>query len=149
MAKPSKNPSGNKIVVTLRTDLVDGVRKRSAEMEQNYSQFVNLCVEGCLSAMEDSSLGGTTIPIVAINRKLNGKTLLTSQSFRNLIGIVAPEFQQLEEDIAEIWIDLINKHEGPLTNDILSGYRRLAIEMNKERIAHRRKVAKIKKGQEF
>ena len=72
-------PKGRKRVpLVLRVDLIDRVINKAQTLQQNPNNFVNLCVEGVLDAMDAS--GDYKIPILELYNQVKGKTFLTSKS---------------------------------------------------------------------
>ena len=143
MSKPS-SPVPKK-VIAVRLDLLPRLMQRAEELKQNPNQLANLFMEGCLDAMDAE--GACEIPIVQIYRTLKGKTLLTSKAVMAICSVVVPEIYKIDQEEQRILLDLINKHDGPLTAHILKGYHQLAAQMNKERIEHEREVARLQRAQ--
>ena len=144
MPKPASSPAPKK-VISVRLDLLPRLIQKAEELEQNPNQLVNLFTEGCLDAMDAE--GTYEIPVVQIYRTLKGKTLLTSKAVMAICSVVVPEIYKIEQEQQKILLDLINKHDGPLTATTLKGYQQLATQMNKERIEHEREVARLQRAQ--
>ena len=145
MAKKSASPSVSKKVIAVRLDLLPRLIEVAAELKQNPNQLANLLMEGGLDAM--LAEGTQESPIVQLYRTLKGKTLMTSKAIMSICSVVVPDIHQIEHHQQRILLDLINKHDGPLTAGILKGYQQLAAQMNKERIEHEKQVAKLQKMQ--
>jgi hypothetical protein len=142
---PKKSSSAPKKLIAVRLDLIPRLIQRAEELKQNPNQLANLCIEGCLDAMDAE--GAAEIPIVQIHRTLKGKTLLTSKAVMAICSAFVPEIYNIDQERRRILLDLINKHDGPLTANILKGYHQLATQMNKERIEHEKEVARLQRAQ--
>ena len=145
MAKKSASPSVSKKVIAVRLDLLPRLIEVAAELKQNPNQLANLLMEGGLDAMQAE--GTLESPIVQLYRTLKGKTLMTSKAIMSICSVVVPDIHEIEHHQQRILLDLINKHDGPLTAGILKGYQQLAAQMNKERIDHEKQVAKLQRTQ--
>ena len=143
MPKPSL--SAHKRVVSIRIDLLPRLIQKAEELHQNPNQLANLLVEGALDAMDAE--GTYESPIVQTYRALKGKSLLTSKAVMAICSVVVPEIYKIDQDQQRILLDLINKHDGPLTATTLKGYHQLATQMNKERIEHEREIARLQRAQ--
>jgi len=140
----SKETPARRVTLVLRNDLNDRVIKRAAELGQNPNNFVNLCVEGCLNAMDDKE---TTyeIPIITLDRMKRKKTLLDSVVARRIIELFAPKAEEITGEHHRFFAELVNQHEGALTSEIMQFYWRRAAEMNKQRIETEKELAKLQK----
>jgi hypothetical protein len=145
LAMPKPASSVPKKVIAVRLDLLPRLMQRAEELKQNPNQLANLLMEGAMDAMDAE--GTYEIPIVQIYRTLKGKTLLTSKAVMAICSVVVPEIYKIDQEEQRILLDLINKHDGPLTAHILKGYHQLAAQMNKERIEHEREVARLQRAQ--
>jgi hypothetical protein len=130
-----------KKVVSIRQDLLSRLQAYSKELKQNANQFANLCVEGCMDAIELE--GAYEIPIVQLARALKGKSCLTSKSVMAICAAFVPEVYEVDSQQRKFLIELINKHDGPLTSGILKGYFGLSEQMNAQRIDHEKQITKL------
>jgi hypothetical protein len=139
-----KEPKPRRVTLVLRNDLNERAIKRAAELGQNPNNFVNLCVEGCLDAMDDDK---TTyqIPIITLDRIKRKRTLLDSEILRRVVEIFAPKAEEITAEHHRFFAELINQHEGPLNPELMQFYWRRAAEMNKQRIETEKELAKLKK----
>lgn len=142
---PKTSPSIPKKVIAVRLDLLPRLIQKAEELKQNPNQLANLLMEGGMDAMDAE--GTYESPIVQIYRTLKGKTLLTSKAVMAICSVVVPEIYKIDQEQQRILLDLINKHDGPLTANILRGYHQLAAQMNKERIEHEKEVARLQRAQ--
>jgi len=145
MPKKSTSPHVSKRVIAVRLDLLPRLTQVAAELKQNPNQLANLLMEGGLDAM--LAEGTQESPIVQLYRTLKGKTLMTSKAIMSICSVVVPDIHEIEQHQQRILLDLINKHDGPLTAGILKGYHQLAAEMNKVRIQHEKQAAKLQRMQ--
>jgi hypothetical protein len=142
---PKNTPSVPKKIIAVRLDLLPRLMQKCQELKQNPNQLANLLMEGGLDEMDAEGTYGS--PIVQIYRTLKGKTLLTSKAVMAICSVVVPEIYKIDQEQQKILLDLINKHDGPLTANILKGYQQLAAQMNKERIEHEKEVARLQRTQ--
>jgi hypothetical protein len=139
---PDSSPAPKK-VIAVRQDLLPRLIQKARELKQNPNQLANLLMEGGLDAMDAESAYES--PIVQLYRTLTGKTSLSSKAVMTICSLVVPEIFQIDQHQKKFLLDLINKHDGPLTSNILKGYHQLAVQMNMERIEHERQLAKLKR----
>ena len=132
-------------MIAVRLDLSSLLIQKAGELKQNPNQLANLLMEGGLDAMDAE--GTHESPIVQLYRTLKGKTLLTSKAVMAICSVVVPELHEIEQHQQRILLDLINRHDGPLTAGILKGYQQLAAQMNRERIENEKHVAKLQRMQ--
>jgi hypothetical protein len=141
-----KNPDTTTVpkkVIAVRQDLLPRLIQKAGELKQNPNQLANLLMEGGLDAMDAD--GSYDSPIVHLYRTLKGKSLLTSKAVMTICSLMVPEIFQIEQHEKKILLDLINRHDGPLTPSILKGYRQLAVQMNKDRLEHERQFVKLQR----
>ncbi|HEY5705885.1 MAG TPA: hypothetical protein VIS96_09960 [Terrimicrobiaceae bacterium] len=143
--KTSKTaPKGRKRVpLVLRVDLIDRVMNKAQTLQQNPNNFVNLCVEGVLDAMDAS--GDYKIPILELYNQVKGKSFLTSKPVMALVGAFVPDIHDIDEHERQFLMELVSRHEDRLTAEIFKGLRKLAQRMNAERMAHEREFKRITK----
>ena len=123
-------------------ELIDRVLEKANLLQQGPNNFVNLCVEGILDAM-DAPQTGYDIPILALYNQVKGRTLLNSKAVMTLVGAFVPEVYDIDAQEQKLLMELVNKHEGRLTSEVFKGYRKLAQRMNMERIAHEKELKKL------
>ena len=136
-SKPKKKPR-KRITLVLRVELIDRVLEKANLLQQGPNNFVNLCVEGILDAM-DAPQTGYDIPILALYNQVRGRTFLNSKAVMTLV----PEVYDIDAQEQKFLMELVNKHEGHLTSEVFKGYRKLAQRMNMERIAHEKELNKL------
>jgi hypothetical protein len=141
MESKSKKQSRKRITLVLRVDLIDRVLEKAKLLQQGPNNFVNLCVEGVLDAM--NAPGSYDIPILSLHNQVEGKTFLTSKAVMTIVGALVPEIYEIDAQEQKFLMELVNKHEGRLTAEVFKGYRKLAQRMNMERIAHEKELKKI------
>ncbi len=129
------------MIVAVRQDLVPIVVQRANELGQNPNLFVNFCLDGCLQAMEAADT--IDIPVVKMHRTLTGKTFYTSDAVMKIISTIAPEAREMDRCVHGYWLELVSKHEGKMTSEILKGYYKVAVKMNMERVAHEKEIKKL------
>ena len=134
MESKSKKQPRKRITLVLRVDLIDRVLEKAKLLQQGSNNFVNLCVEGVLDAMD--APGSYDIPILSLHNQVEGKTFLTSKAVMAIVGALAPEVYEIDAQEQKFLMELVNKHEERLKAEVFKGYRRLAQRMNQERIAH-------------
>ena len=132
-----------RIPLVLRTDLIDRLLDKAQTLQQNPNNFVNLCVEGVLDAMD--SPGDYKIPILDLYNQVKGKTLLTSKPVMAIVSAFYPEIGDMDEQVQKILMELVGKHEGRLTAEIFKSLRKLATRINMERVDNEREFKKITK----
>ena len=135
MEPKSKKQPWKRITLVLRVDLIDRVLEKAKLLQQGPNNFVNLCVEGVLDAM-DAPGTGYDIHILSLYNQVKGKTFLTSKAIMSLVGALVPEIYEVDAQEQKFLMELVNNHEGRLTSEVFKGYRKLAQRMNMERIAH-------------
>ena len=138
--KIQKKPR-KRITLVLRVDLIDRVLEKAKLLQQGPNNFVNLCVEGVLDAMD--APGSYDIPILSLHNQVKGKTFLTSKAVMAIVGALVPEVYEIDAQEQKFLMELVNKHEGRLTAEVFKGYRKLAQRMNQERIAHEKELKKL------
>ena len=140
----SNETPARRVTLVLRNDLNDRAIKRAAELGQNANNFVNLCVEGCLNAM-DGKHTTYDIPIITLDRIKRKKTLLDSVIARRIIELFAPNAEVITDEQHRFLAELVNQHEGSLTPELMKFYWKRATEMNKQRIETEKELAKLQK----
>jgi hypothetical protein len=138
----SKKQPRKRITLVLRVELIDRVLEKARLLQQGPNNFVNLCVEGILGAMNDMGTG-SEIPVLALYNQIKGRTFLTTKAVMTLLGALVPEVRDIDAQEQNFLIDLVNRHEGNLTLEVLRCYRKLAHRMNTERAAHERELRKL------
>ena len=111
-------------------------------MQQDPNNFVNLCVEGILDAM-DAPQTGYDIPILALYNQVKGRTLLNFQGRHDLVGAFVPEVYDIDAQEQKIPDGACQQARRPSDAEIFKGYRKLAQRMNMERIAHEKELKKL------
>ena len=132
-----------RLTMMVRSDLTERVLKLAPEVSQNPNSFVNLCVEGCLDAMEAEDIG-YEIPIIKLYRTVRKKAVLDSKWVTAICSIFAPRTEEVTEHHHRFLAELINQHEGPLTADAMNFYWKKATEMNMARIQTEKEAIKFK-----
>lgn len=143
--KPSSTDKRKRLTLVLRVDLIDRVKEKADLLQQGPNHFVNLCVEGVLDAME--AKGGYDIPIVELYNQIKGKSFLNSKEVMTIVSAFAPDVFAIDQNEQRFLVELINKHQGPLTSDTFDGYRKLAQRMNRDRIEYEKQLRKIHPAQ--
>jgi len=141
-----KNPDSStapKKVISIRQALIPRLMEKARELKQNPNQLVNLFAQGGLDAMDAE--GVYEIPIIHLYRTLKGKPLLTYKALMTLYSVIVPEICDIDPHEKKFLFDLINRHDGPLTPNILKGYHQVAVQMYKERLDHERQLAKLQR----
>jgi len=140
----SKETPARRVTFVLRNDLNERAIKRAAELGQNPNNFVNLCVEGCLNAMDGKE---TTyeIPIITLDRIKRKRTLLDSGIVRRVIELFAPHAEEITSEHHRFLAELVNQHEGPLSPELMQFYWRRATEMNRQQIETEKGLARLQK----
>ena len=141
MEPKSKKQPRKRITLVLRVDLIDRVLEKAELLQQGPNNFVNLCVEGVLDAMD--APGTYDIPILSLHNQVKGKTFLTSKAVMAIASAIVPEIYEIDAQEQKFLMELVNKHEGRLTAEVFKGYRKLAQRMNQERIAHEKELKKL------
>jgi len=77
-----------RLTMMVRSDLTERVLKLAPTVSQNPNSFVNLCVEGCLDAMEAEDIG-YEIPIIKLYRTVRKKAVLDSKWVTAICSIFA------------------------------------------------------------
>lgn len=132
-----------RLTLVLRTDLIDAVQEKAAVVSQGPNQFVNMCVEGILLAMEAEDPNEYEMPILELYNKVKGRMSLSSKAAMKLCSVLVPQLYDIDRHEKQFLVGLINKHEGKLSPQIFSGYCKLAEKMNQDRIANERQLAKL------
>lgn len=137
-----KKPKQRKrITLVLRVDLIDRVLEKAESLQQGPNNFVNLCIEGILDAMDAE--GDYDIPILDLYNRVKGKSFLTSKAVMAIVAAFVPEVHDIDRHEHQILMELINRHNGRLTATIFEGYRKLATKMNMDRIEHEKQMKRI------
>jgi len=132
-----------RLTMMVRGDLTERVLKLAPVVSQNPNSFVNLCVEGCLDAMEAEEIG-YEIPIIKLYRTVRKKAVLDSKWVTAICSIFAPRTEEVTEHHHRFLAELINQHEGPLTAEAMNFYWKKATEMNMARIQTEKEAIKFK-----
>jgi hypothetical protein len=132
-----------RLTMMVRSDLTERVLKLAPVVSQNPNSFVNLCVEGCLDAMEAEDIG-YEIPIIKLYRTVRKKAVLDSKWVTAICSIFAPRTEEVTEHHHRFLAELINQHEGPLTAEAMNFYWKKATEMNMARIQTEKEAIKFK-----
>jgi hypothetical protein len=132
-----------RLTMMVRGDLTERVLKLAPAVSQNPNSFVNLCVEGCLDAMEAEDIG-YEIPIIKLYRTVRKKAVLDSKWVTAICSIFAPRTEEVTEHHHRFLAELINQHEGPLTAEAMNFYWKKATEMNMARIQTEKEAIKFK-----
>ena len=132
-----------RLTMMVRSDLTERVLKLAPVVSQNPNSFVNLCVEGCLDAMEAEDIG-YEIPIIKLYRTVRKKAVLDSKWVTAICSIFAPRTEEVTEHHHRFLAELINQHEGPLTAEAMNFYWKKANEMNMARIQTEKEAIKFK-----
>ena len=132
-----------RLTMVLRSDLTEKVYRIAPQLSQNPNSFVNLCVEGCLNAMESGGIH-FEIPIVKLYRLLTKRTLLESKLVTAICSLFVPQTQEISDHYYRFLAEALNENEGPLTPEVMADLSRKAAEKNKERIAAEKQTAKSK-----
>ena len=135
-----------RLTMMVRSDLTERVLKLAPVVSQNPNSFVNLCVEGCLDAMEAEDIG-YEIPIIKLYRTVRKKAVLDSKWVTAICSIFAPRTEEVTEHHHRFLAELINQHEGPLTAEAMNFYWKKATEMNMARIQTEKEAIKFKPKQ--
>jgi len=138
--KPTAQPS-KRITLVLRVDLASRVFDKAAALQQNPNNFINLCVEGMLDAMDTK--GHFDPPILELYNRVKGRTFLTSKTVMALVSAFVPEVYDIDDHERRFLMELVDKHEGRLTPEVFKGYCKMAQRMNMERIAHEKELKKL------
>ncbi len=132
-----------RVTLVLRNDLNDRAIERAEELGQNPNNFVNMCVEGCLEAM-NAKESPYEIPVVRMYRTMRGKTFFDSKWVTAICELFAPSVKEVTEWHHRYLTEQLAQHEGPLTKEVMEFYWKEATEMNKARITREKELAKIK-----
>ncbi len=132
-----------RLTMMVRSDLTERVLKLAPVVSQNPNSFVNLCVEGCLDAMEAEEIG-YEIPIIKLYRTVRKKAVLDSKWVTAICSIFAPRTEEVTEHHHRFLAELINQHEGSLTAEAMNFYWKKATEMNMARIQTEKEAIKFK-----
>jgi len=130
-----------RVTLVLRNDLNDLVIERAAELGQNPNNFVNLCVEGILDAMD--APGNFDPPILNLYNRVKGRTFLTSKTVMSLVSVFVPEVYEIDNHERQFLMELVDKHEGRMTPEIFKAYCKMAQRMNMERVAHEKELKRL------
>jgi len=140
----SNEPKMRRVTLVLRNDLNDRAIERAEELGQNPNNFVNMCVEGCLEAM-NAKESPFEIPVVKMYRTMRGKTFFDSKWVTAICALFAPNLKEVTEWHHRYLAEQLAQHEGPLTKELMEFYWKEATEMNKARITREKELAKLKK----
>lgn len=132
-----------RLTLVLRTDLIDAVMEKAAAVNQGPNQFVNMCVEGILLAMDAEDPNEYEMPILELYNKVKERMSLSSKAAMKICSVFVPKIYEIDRHEKRFLVELINKHEGKLSPQVFQGYCRMAEKMNQERIAHERQLAKL------
>lgn len=141
MEKPSKKRK--RLTLVLRTDLIDLVLEKAAVINQNPNQFVNMCVDGILLAMNAEDPSEYEMPVLELYNKVTGRMPLSTKAAMKVCSVFVPQIYEIDRYEKRFLVELINKHEGKLSPQVFNGYCTLAAKMNQERIANERQLAKL------
>jgi hypothetical protein len=142
MENEPKTP--RRVTMALRNDLNERVFKKAEELGQNANYFVNQCVEGILDAMDGDDIAHD-IPVLKLDRIMKGKTLLDSKWVNYLCSFVVANAEEVTVWHRRYFAEMVNKHEGKLTQAHIDLYWKDATEMNKARIAREKELARLNK----
>ena len=139
--------TARRVTMALRSDLNERVFKKAEELGQNANYFVNQCIEGILDAMDGNDISHD-IPILKLDRIMNGKTMLDSKWVNALCAFFVPNVNIEEVTVwhRRYFAELVNKHEGKLTEDYFKLYWKQAAERNRQRIEEEKEVARLRKA---
>jgi hypothetical protein len=145
MENETKTP--RRVTMALRNDLNERVFKKAEELGQNANYFVNQCVEGILDAMDGDDIAHD-IPVLKLERIMKGKTMLDSKWVNALCAFIVPNVDVEEVTMwhRRFFAELVNKHEGKLTQEYLNLYWKQAAERNRRRIEEEKELARLKKA---
>jgi hypothetical protein len=132
-----------RLTMVLRADLTERVYRIAPQLSHNPNSFVNLCVEGCLNAMEDDGIH-YEIPIIKLFRLLTKRTLLESKWVTAICSIFVPQTQEITDHYYRFLAEALNENERPLTPEVMAELSQKAAEKNKERIEAEKKTLKSK-----
>jgi hypothetical protein len=76
-------------------ELIDRVLEKARLLQQGPNNFVNLCVEGVLDAMDDPGTG-YDIPILTLHNQIKGRAFLTTKGVMTLLGALVPEVRDID-----------------------------------------------------
>jgi len=142
MEKEPKPP--RRVTIALRSDLNERVFNKAAELGQNANYFVNQCVEGILDAMDGDDIAHD-IPVLKLDRIMEGKTMLDSKWVNAICSLFVPNAEEITTWHRRYFAELVNKHQGTLTQAHIDLYWKDAAEMNKARIAREKELARLNK----
>jgi hypothetical protein len=134
-----------RVTMALRSDLNERVFKKAEELGQNANYFVNQCIEGVLDAMDADDISHD-IPVLKLDRIMKGKTMLDSKWVNAICSIFVPNVEEVTTWHRRFFAELVNKHDGKLTQEFIELYWKKAVEMNRQRIEMEKDVARLKKG---
>src|SRR5882724_7910459 len=143
--EPKTKKPRKRITLVLRVDLIDRVLENAELLQQGPNNFVNLCVEGILDAMD--AQGDYDIPILNLHNRVKGKTFLTSKAVMTIVGALFPEIYDIDRNEQKFLMELVNNHQGRMTAEVFKGYCKLALRMNMERIEHEKQLKKLQSKQ--
>lgn len=139
----STSKKRKRLTLVLRTDLIDPVQEKAAAVGQGPNQFVNMCVEGILLAMDAEDPNEYEMPILELYNKVKGRMSLSSKAAMKICSVFVPQIYDIDRHEKRFLVELINKHEGKLSPHVFNGYCTLAAKMNMERSANERQLAKL------
>jgi hypothetical protein len=132
-----------RLTMVLRADLTERVYRIAPQLSQNPNSFVNLCVEGCLNAMESDDIY-FEIPIIKLFRLLTKHTLLESKWVTKICSLFVPDTTEITHHYYRILAESLNDLQEPLTPERMKELTEKAVEKNRERIEVERKTPKRK-----
>jgi hypothetical protein len=135
-----------RITLVLRSDLTERVFLQTARLYLKPNYFINLCVEGCLAAMESEEIV-CDIPVVSFMRKVCRKPLLAAKWIRAICALFAANPEEIPSQNFQYLADLLNEHEGPLTREKVRSYWRLADRMAQEAVEYQKDLLAFKSTQ--
>jgi hypothetical protein len=142
MENEPKTP--RRVTMALRNDLNERVFKKAEELGQNANYFVNQCVEGILDAMDGDDIAHD-IPVLKLDRIMKGKTMLDSKWVNYLCSFFAANVEEVTVWHRRYFAEMVNKHQGKLTQAHIDLYWKDATEMNKARITREKELARLNK----
>lgn len=140
MEKESKK----RLTAVMRSDLVDRVLEKATLLGQSSNQFINMCVDGILVAMEAEDPNEYEMPILELYNKVTGRLPLSTKAAMKICSVFVPSLYDIDRHEKKFLVELVSKHEGQLSPQVFQGYCTLAAKMNQERIANETQLAKLR-----
>jgi hypothetical protein len=109
----SKKQPRKRITLVLRVELIDRVLEKARLLQQGPNNFVNLCVEGILNAMDEPGTG-CEIPVLALYNQIKGRTFLTAKAVMTLLGALVRRLAPILPVLAE-WLSPVCKESPSVT----------------------------------